>query len=198
MKITKNQLRHIINEELDIVMTQEGIFFDNPIADKLRGRRPRAPESEITDEDKELSYEIWSLDKALYDDLDLNDRSLAKLRIDQPGVYQALQLIVDKEIPGHDLPLDNIVGSFGSTHRDLIRVYDARVAKDDKEDKDRIAKRTKDDRDYREKIAQRDKDSIIAARKREKEADDRARREIADEEYRAYHGRPRRNEALDI
>ena len=187
MKITKNQLRQIINEELDIVMTQEGIFFDNPIADKLRGRRPRAPESEITDEDKELSYEIWSLDKALKDDLDLNYRSLAKLRIDQPGVYQALQLIVDKDIPGHDLPLDNIVGSFGSTHRDLIRVYDARTDKD-----------YKDDKDYREKIAQRDKDSIIAARKREKEADDRARRKIADEEYRAYHGHARRNEDLDI
>mgnify|MGYP003677332138 CR=1 FL=1 len=48
MKITKNQLRQIINEELDVVMAQEGIFFDNPIADKLRGRRPRAPESEVT------------------------------------------------------------------------------------------------------------------------------------------------------
>ena len=196
MKITKNQLRHIINEELDIVMTQEGIFFDNPIADKLRGRRPRAPEPEITDEDNELSYEIGELKYA--DDLDLNPRSLAKLRIDQPGVYQALQLIVDKEIPGHDLPLDNIVGSFGSTHRDLIRVYDAKIAKRTKDDRDRIAKRNKDDKDYREKIAQRNKDSIIAAREKEKEADDKVRRAAADEEYRAYHGHARRNEDLDI
>tara|TARA_R110000787_G_scaffold185582_1_gene297246 strand:+ start:593 stop:1126 length:534 start_codon:yes stop_codon:yes gene_type:complete len=177
MKITKNQLKHIINEELDIVMTQEGIFFDNPIADKLRGRRPRAPEPEITDEDNELSYEIGELKYA--DDLDLNPRSLAKLRIDQPGTYQALQMIVDKEID---------YGSFSDYSDQLIRkVYDAK-----------IAKRTKDDRDGRAQVAQRNKDSIIAAREKEKEADDKVRRAAADEEYRAYHGRPRRNEALDI
>ena len=158
MKITKNQLRQIINEELDVVMAQEGIFFDNPIADKLRGRRPRAPESEITDEDKELSYEIWSLDKALKDDLDLNYRSLAKLRIDQPEVYQVLQMIVDKEID---------YDGFRRYSNQLIRkVYDAKVAKGFKDD--------------REKIAQRNKDSIIAARKREKEADVLGRRHELD------------------
>jgi len=188
MKITKNQLKLIINEELDIVMTQEGIFFDNPIADKLRGRRPRVPRSEVTDEDDELSYEIGELEYA--DDLDLNPRSLAKLRIDQPGTYQALQMIVDKEID---------YDGFRSYSNQLVRkVYDAKVAKGFKDDRDRIAKRNKDDKDYREKIAQRNKDSIIAARKREKEADDRARRKIADEEYRAYHGHARRNEDLDI
>jgi len=176
MKITKNQLRQIINEELDTVMTQEGVFFDNPIADKLRGRRPRAPESEITDEDKELSYEIWSLDKALYDDLDLNDRSLAKLRIDQPGVYQALQLVVD-----------GTESRRGHANQLVRKVINAKIAKG-----------FKDDRDGRTQVAQRNKDSIIAAREKEKEADNTARRAAADEEYRAYHGRPRRNEALDI
>tara|TARA_R110002012_G_scaffold321051_1_gene547224 strand:+ start:92 stop:565 length:474 start_codon:yes stop_codon:yes gene_type:complete len=156
MKITKNQLRQIINEELDVVMAQEGIFFDNPIADKLRGRRPRAPESEVTDEDKELSYKIGELEYA--DDLDLNPRSLAKLRIDQPEVYQVLQMIVDKEID---------YDGFRRYSNQLIRkVYDAKVAKGFKDD--------------REKIAQRNKDSIIAARKREKEADVLGRRHELD------------------
>ena len=174
MKITKNQLKHIINEELDIVMTQEGIFFDNPIADKLRGRRPRAAKSEITDEDIELSSQIWALEYA--GDLDLNVRSLAKLRIDKQEVYQALQLVVDgtKSRRGHPNQL-------------VRKVINAKIAKG-----------FKDDRDGRTQVAQRDKDSIIAARKREKEADDRARRKIADEEYRAYHGHARRNEDLDI
>mgnify|MGYP003677332140 FL=1 len=67
-------------------------------------------------------------------------------------------MIVDKEID---------YDGFRRYSNQLIRkVYDAKVAKGFKDD--------------REKIAQRNKDSIIAARKREKEADVLGRRHELD------------------
>jgi len=85
MKITKNQLKQIIKEELDTVITQEGLF------DMFRGKDYWAKNAKVLPSDGKILQQIADLQAAGLDIDVPTEQELATMRVGDSKEYYALK-----------------------------------------------------------------------------------------------------------